>query len=176
MFVPFKPAPSKQLSRTPDAPQRWTVGRPQAGDFAYAYGFNHNIMKAPVRNVRPQFMDGTNYFLLPDNLQNRRKGKPKPKLTKSSAMFKCGRHETNVSSPYPQYHNSIASQEYEPARKRQRTISRSSKVANYFNVAMPINVSSNINSSNDDFGPKTRFYGLPVSEPNTNNDYDDAND
>ena len=99
MFVPFKPAPFKQLSRTPDAPQRWTVGQPQAGDFAYAYGFNRNVMKAPVQNVRPQFMDGMNCFLQPDNLQNRRKGKPKPKLIKSSAMSKYGRHGTKFQLP-----------------------------------------------------------------------------
>ena len=165
MFVPFKPAPSKQLSRTPDAPQRWTVGQPQAGDSAYAYGFNCNIMKAPVQNIRPQFLDGTNRFLQPDNLRNRRIGKlrPKPILTKSTAMSQYGWCGTRFPPPYPQYHNSIECQEYESALKRQRTNSTTRYTSNYFNAALPTDVSSIINMSNNIFGHTTNVV-LPSSQ------------
>ena len=59
----------------------------------------------------------------------------------------CG---TRFPPPYPQYHNSIECQEYEPALKRQRTISISSNVTSYFD-ASSTNVLSIINLSNHHF-------------------------
>ena len=92
------------------------------GDFAFAYSFNHFIPKAPVQNIRPQFMDVTNSFLQMDNRKNLKEGKPKTKSnsTNITTLSETDRQGTTCPSPSQLFHNSNESQEYEPAPKRQR--------------------------------------------------------